>query len=193
MKYFSVLILWIGLGSCQNNKPVETSGAESAAQEMTSAEKPDSIAAELTSPSAISVMVIPCSNGYEYNLKMGDLNPSLEKYLSEDKRVQLIPFPLKEMQGSGYFGVYDKKHCTKILERTDVDFLIMTRMKGMDLEPTNADSGNWGYDTRILNTNRMKQFEGISASHLASFGAIDPDIQSKTDQLVKMMMDSGNE
>lgn len=136
---------------------------------------------------SITVMVIPCSNGYEYDLKMGDLNPSLNNYLMADKRVILKPFPLKEMNGSGYFGVFDKKYCSEILKKVDVDFLIMTRMKGMDLSSAKMDTGNWGYETKILNVNTMQQFSGIEAKNLESFDEIDSDIQQKMDELIGLL------
>lgn len=141
----------------------------------------------------LTVMVVPCSNGYEYDLKKGDLNPSLEKYLGLDERIILKPFPLKKMRGTGYFGVFDKKYCEKILEKVDVDFLILTRMKGLDGSSVDTESGHWGYDTKIVDAETMYQFNGISARDLKSFESIDPDIQSKIDALIRMIIESRKE
>lgn len=146
----------------------------------------------LTNKDSISVLVIPCSNGYVYNLRMGDLNPSLEKYLKIDKRVILIDFPYKKMNGAGYFGVYDKNACTEILKQVKVDFLIMTQMKGMDIQDTDSNPGNWGYETKVLNVRTMQQFQAIHSENLKSFYEIDSDIQQKINKLVELIINSSN-
>lgn len=193
MKYFWLSLLLFVFASCSQKSPIEDVETISKVKEFNSDNNKEIINIEDTISDPLTVMVIPCSNGYEYNLKMGDLNPSLEKYLSQDDRIILKSFPLKEMQGTGYFGVFDKKHCAKILEKVDVDFLIMTRMRGMDISSINAESGDWGYDTKILDVETMDQFNGISARKLKSFELIDPDIQSKIDELINMIIESRNE
>lgn len=183
----------VALTSCQENTLNDHTETISEKEEIVHEGDDEIRAIQDTVSTKLTVMVIPCSNGYEYNLRMGDLNPSLEKYLAQDDRISLKPFPLKEMQGTGYFGVYDKKHCDKILERVNVDFLIMTRMIGSDISSANSESGNWGYDTKILDAERMVQFDGISARKLKSFELIDSDLKSKTNELIKMIIKSRNE
>lgn len=193
MKHFWLIILLFAWASCQENSTNRDKATIPETKEINHDENNDTVDVQDTIPAPLTVMVIPCSNGYDYNLKMGDLNPSLEKYLDQDDRIILKPFPLKKMQGSGYFGVFDKKHCEKILEKVDVDFLLMTRMHGLDFSPANSDSGDWGYDTKILDTESMNQFKGISARKLKSFESIDPDIQSKTDELIDLIIASRKE
>jgi len=190
MKPLIYILLTLTLASCQTDKPKEVSEIKTSAQEKTLDIEQDSAVAPDTLTKPISVMVVPCANGYDYNMKMGDLNPSLEKFLNLDKRIELKPFPLKKMNGSGYFGVFDKKDCAKILEKVEVDFLVMTRMKGMILLSTDSSTGTWGYDTKILKIDNMEQFNGISASNLKSFESIDYDIKSKMDQLVTQIIES---
>lgn len=193
MKYFWSIVLLIALASCHENTLKDKKETISEKKDII-LEVNDEIAdTQYTATTQISVMVIPCSNGYDYNLKMGDVNPSLEKYLGQDDRIVLKPFPLKEMKGSGYLGVYDKKHCDNILERVDVDFLIMTRMKGIDISSANGEAGNWGYDTKILNVESMVQFDGISARKLKTFELIDSDVKSKTNELINLIIKSRNE
>ena len=193
MKRSYLILLLVIFSSCQENIQEKPKTAEPEKKELAfenntnEAELPDTIEHKLT------VMVIPCSNGYEYNMHMGDLNPSLEKYLDQDDRIIRKPFPLKEMRGSGYFGVFDKRHCGKILEKVNVDFLIMTRMKGIILQQNDSDSSNWGYETKFLNVHTMQQFKGIQASNLKSFELIDTDLKNKTNQLINLMIDSHNE
>jgi hypothetical protein len=193
VKYFWTIAILFALTSCQENTLNDNKEAISEKEDIIHEGNDENADPQDEETAQLTVMVIPCSNGYDYNLKMGDLNPSLERYLDLDNRVKLEPFPLKKMQGTGYFGVFDKKHCDKILEKVDVDFLIMTRMRGMDLISENSNSANWGYDTKILNVKTMNQFDGIASKNLKSFELIDADIKSKSDQLVQLMIDSGNE
>ena len=188
IKCFCFTIFLFALVSCRENTPNEETVPE--VEELSDEDTNEIDNAQDTIPEQLTVMVIPCSNGYDYNLKMGDLNPSLENYLGQDDRIILKPFPLKEMQGSGYFGVFDKKHCEKILEKVDVDYLIMTRMRGLDFSPASTEANNWGYDTKVLDVESMDQFNGIYARKLKSFELIDSDIKSKTDELIDMILES---
>lgn len=192
MNYFWSIVLLIALASCHENTLNVSKETIAEKKDIVHEKKDETAHTQDTATTQLTVMVIPCSNGYDYNLKMGDVNPSLEKYLGQDDRIVLKPFPLKEMQGSGYLGVYDKKHCDHILERVNVDFLIMTRMKGIDISHANGESGNWGYDTKILNVESMVQFDGISARKLKSFELIDSDVKSKTNELINLIITSGN-
>lgn len=143
----------------------------------------------------IKVLVVPCSNGYTYELHEGTVDPILEDLLRKQPGIDLVSFPYKQMKGSGYFGVYDKKDCSKILERTDADFLIMTRMSGggEQILADSTDNRNLGYETRILNVRSGKQFPGISGKKLVSMAAMKADVSGKQDQLVKELQDSYRE
>lgn len=188
MKKKCLIIFLIVLTSCRENtteiNPDSIYEVQDSIQEVYTeqSETNDTIEGKPT------IMVIPCSNGYDYNLKMGDLNPSLEKYLDQDDRIILKPFPYNKMQGSGYFGVFDKKQCGDILKRVDVDYLIMTRMRGLTIDTMDSESEDWGYETRVLDVEEMKQFDGISARQLNSFEMIDPDIESKTNELINTIL-----
>lgn len=193
MNYLLLILIAFFAVSCSQKTPVEDTKTISTAKNVKVEKNEKTITIEDTVPEPLTVMVIPCSNGYEYNAQMGDLNPSLEKYLAQDERIILKPFPLKQMRGTGYFGVFDKKHCGKILEKVDVDFLIMTRMRGLYVQPVHSDSGDWGYDTKILDVASMEQFNGISARKLKSFELIDADIKSKTDEMITLIIESRHE
>ena len=108
----------------------------------------------------IKVMVIQCSNGYEYGMHGYNFNPLLERELSKFQNINVAPFPLKKLMGVSYQGVFDKKYCVPIIEKVDVDFLIMTQFTGspFSLEPKER---TWGYQTRILNTKTMQQINSI--------------------------------
>jgi hypothetical protein len=190
MKYLFYLILPLSLLSCNSEEASTNLGSqEDSVSDVQSNNEFDTVQHIETEAKIIKVMVIPCSNGYEYNLKMGDLNPFLENHLKKQTKIQFKPFPLKKMKGSGYHGVFDKKHCNKIIEKADVDVLIMTKMKGDILIYLDSSQGTWGYETKILHIKKDKQIEGISANKLSAFEDIDADIASKIDRLVQFIID----
>ena len=129
------------------------------------------------------VLLVPCENGYEYIQQGYDFNPLIEKKLEEHDEIIFIPFPYKKMNGSGYHSVYDKKYCTEILEKTAVDYLIMTKFTGNLLNPFDSIK-TWGYETKILNTKTMKQFISIKASGLNSYEEIEKTIIENIGELV---------
>ena len=132
------------------------------------------------------VIVVPCYNGYEY-IQLGyNFNPLLEQKLKEHNKIEYVPFPLKKMNGSGYQSVYDKKYCDKIVEKTDVDFLIMTKFIGNQLEiSTNRKNIEiWGYETKILNVKTMEQKVSIRATNLSNYEAIEKHIENNIEKLV---------
>lgn len=199
MKYSFYLLALLLLPSCSNesdgsfdSNQTETQVTDSVPR-ISEEEETDS-SQTFTAP---KVLIVPCANGYEYNMYDGDINPYLEEYLATDERLTIESFPYKKMQGAGYFGVYDKKHCESILENTDADFLIMTRMEGglmqIQLMKDSTASPNWGYSTRILNTKTMEQFDGIRGSKFSSFENIDPDVKKKAGELIQLILDSHKE
>lgn len=194
MKIIHLLLLSLFIIGCQSNDEIVEFEKKVPKKETIApinGEVEDLIIETPNKPKPITVMVVPCSNGYDYGMYLGDLNPFLEEQLANDARIHLEPFPLKKMNGSGYHGVYDKRYCKQILETVSVDFLIMTKMIGGNGFPTlDTIPVKWGYSTKILNTQSMDQFKGISASGLDSFNEIDGDIQSKTTQLIKLIIES---
>jgi len=129
------------------------------------------------------VLVVPCYNGYNY-IQMGyDFNPIIEKKLKENKEISIIPIPYKKMNGSGYQSIYDKKYCAKILEKTNVDFLIMTKFTG-NLIDLNEKTKTLGYETKILNVKTMEQNVSIRAVNLESYEAIEKHIEKNIEKLI---------
>lgn len=129
------------------------------------------------------ILVVPCYNGYEYAQHGYDFNPFIEKKLKEDSSINFIPFPYKKIYGSGYQSVYDKKYCNKIIEKTDADFLVMTKFTGNLLNFYEKDKV-WGYETKILNVETMEQQVSIKANNLNSYEEIETDIETNIRQLV---------
>jgi hypothetical protein len=83
-----------------------------------------------------------------------------------------------------YQGVYDKKYAQPIIEKVDVDILIMTRFIGNVFpEMQNQSDFQWGYETKILNTSTMEQKVSIRASKLKNYDEIINHISANSDRL----------
>ncbi len=194
MKLLLFIIISLLFVACQSeNKSVQSESKVSVIEtiDTLTTQKKETIKEPIKQTSPITVMIVPCSNGYEYAQRLGDLNPSLEKYIAKDKRIHLEPFPYNKMKGSGFHGVYDKHYCKQILETVSVDFLIMSEMSGgIGMPHLDSIKPKWGYATKVLNTKTMNQFKAISAKELDSYYDIDGDIQSKTNQLIKLIIES---
>jgi len=115
-----------------------------------------------------SVLILPCSNGYDYGMYGYDLDEVLEENLSKVDRIKVLPFSYLKFRKAHYHGVYDKKYCDGILALTEADYLIMNRMKG-NLVASPSSKGDWGYSIRILNTKTLEQVNSINASNLSGW------------------------
>ena len=184
MKIIPVLLTLI-LFSCSNSHNKNNLGTSN---------KSDSLANKILDTNTVekirkkTVIIVPCSNGYKYNLREGDLNPSLTKHLKSSRQISVLPFPLSKFNGSGFQGVYDKKYATKILTLTDSDYLIFTKMVSNHFYPRPLKQiVNWGYEVKILNTKTLNQTIGISDRNLNSFASIDSSLNSKISNLVSKL------
>lgn len=138
----------------------------------------------------ITVLVIQCSNGYEYSMFGFDFNPIIESELKRIENVEVIPFSLTKLLGVTYQGVYDRKYCKPILDKIDADYYIMTRFTGEYHQDTPKMSKmNWGYETKVLNTKSMQQIVSIGNKRLNEYRDIEIDIKKNIPQLVKDIKD----
>jgi hypothetical protein len=134
----------------------------------------------------ITILVIQCSNGYEYSMFGYDFNPIIERELRRIENIEVIPFSLKKLMGVTYQGVYDRKYCKPILDKVDADYYIMTRFTGEYPPDTpNMSKMNWGYETKVLNTKSMQQIISIGNKRLNEYREIEIDIMKNIPQLVK--------
>lgn len=188
-KSLIITILAASIISCQVNEQKVATTTESSLKERTISEKMSPIRLDTSSykTKVAKVLVVPCSNGYSY--EGVTIDPFLENILKNDKRIEFVTFPYKKMKGSGYFGVFDKVHCTKILANTSADFLIMTRMIGGHiLPPSEEEKPTWGYEIKILNTKTMKQFEGFKGSEFDFFEDLEKNVLSKKEELIALIL-----
>ena len=140
----------------------------------------DSIENEVKSN--IKVIVLQCSNGYGHN----DFNRTIESEISKREGFSIIPFPNKKLLGVAFQGVYDKKYCNPIIEKLNVDYIVMTRFLGNlkeGIEITEEDA-IWGYEIKILNTKSMNQKISIRKDNLAEYKDILTDIEKNGEKLL---------
>jgi hypothetical protein len=137
----------------------------------------------------ISVVVVPCSNGYEYMLSLDmEIDSHLEKNLSKFKEIKVVSFPFKKMKGSGYYGVFDKKYCEDILKNVEVDFLILSELRGgIDLRNS---KNSWGYRIRIINTKTLEQINSISGFKMKEHKDVYKNIKVKSEELMRDLVEN---
>jgi len=139
----------------------------------------------------IEVMVIPCSNGYEYAMHNYDFNPIIESELNQFKNINVKPFPFKKLIGVPYQGVFDKKYCRPILENVDVDFLILTRFSEKYSRLTGVEK-KWGYELRIVKSKTLEQLNSIKATNLSEYKQIESHIKKNIGEVQMDIMKSYN-
>jgi len=128
------------------------------------------------------VIVLQCSNGYGHN----DFNRTIESEISKEESFTVVPFPNKKLLGVTFQGVYDKKYCDPIIEKLDVDYIIMTRFLGNIEEAVEITDENfiWGYEIKILNVKSMKQKISIRKDNLKEYQDIITDIERNGKNLI---------
>lgn len=134
---------------------------------------------------SLDIIVVQCANGYEYALHNYDFNPVIEKELNRFENINVKPFPFKALLGVSYQGVFDKKYCAPIIEKVDIDYLILTRFSNNynHLKRTEMD---WGYELRIVNTTTLEQINSIGAKNLKGYEQIKQHIR---DNIAKLRSD----
>lgn len=132
--------------------------------------------------SNIKVIVLQCSNGYGHN----DFNRTIESEISKKEGFTIVTFPNKKLLGVTFQGIYDKKQCVPIIEKLDVDYIIMTRFLGNIEEVVEIIDENfiWGYEIKILNVKSMNQKISIRKDNLEEYQDIIADIEKNGENLL---------
>ncbi|MGB1205390.1 MAG: hypothetical protein ACPG5B_07085 [Chitinophagales bacterium] len=131
---------------------------------------------------ALEILVIPCYNGYEYELHNYDFNPIIEQELNNFATIHVPIFPFKKLKGVAFQGVFDKKYCKPIIEKTNADFFVMTKF-AKNYDNFAPKKHGWGYETRILDIKTMKQINSIEAHGLKEYGEIEKHIKENIEVL----------
>lgn len=130
----------------------------------------------------VEIIVVQCANGYEYAMHNTDFNPVIENELDKSENIKVKAFPYKTLMGVSYQGVFDRLYCTPIIERVDVDFLILTRFNNRNDELNSAEI-LWGYELKIVNTETSEQIKSINAHDLKDYKDIEKHIKDNIEKL----------
>lgn len=130
----------------------------------------------------LEIVVVQCANGYEYAMHNYDFNPVIENELDKFENIKVKPFPYKTLMGVAYQGVFDKKYCPPIIEKVDVDFLILTRFDKRYDELNSAEM-RWGYELKIVNTETLEQIKSINVHDLTDYKEIEKHIKDNIEKL----------
>ena len=179
--FFSVLTI-IGCNSTDNKESTVTEKKNSVLVDSYMVVNEETALTDTPKIDTLEIIVIQCANGYEYAMHNYDFNPVVEKELNKFDNIKVKPFPLKTLMGVVYQGVFDKKYCPPIIEKVDVDFLILTRFDKR-YDELNGNQMKWGYELRILNTETLEQVNTISAYDLNDYSEIEMHIQENIEKL----------
>ncbi|MCI4671884.1 MAG: hypothetical protein MRZ79_27325 [Bacteroidia bacterium] len=129
----------------------------------------------------LKVLILPSANGYEYEQANYGLDTQIRKLLSSQGSIELMKFPYKDLQGTNYYGVFDKRYCQDIIKNTDADIIIMSRFAKDSHMSTEF---HWGYELRIVNTQSDTQCSSIQGDHLKSYERLIEDLKAKRESLI---------
>lgn len=198
MKTMPILLLVVIsislLTGCKDEAPEKTSDNQAIKQDV-SAPKPldlpvDTVSANTAEPETevvkekTTILVIQCSNDYNYSGGGYNFNPLIENELRKIADFEVIEFSYKKLRGINYYGVYDKKYAKPIMEKIDADIYIMTKYADEFLERRDR-STNWGYELKLLNTKTLKQKTSIGEENLKSYEELEKSIVDNIDKLTE--------
>ena len=132
----------------------------------------------------ISVLALPCSNGYDFATSNFDFVPFVSSELTKYKGISVLPFPFKRLKHTAYYGVYDKRYCRPIIDKVNADYILMTKFSEPHPDAIGNDTVKWGYEIKILNTKTMHQIISIGKKDLKDYKAIERNILENMNTLV---------
>ena len=179
---FLSVVTIIGCNSTDNKESTVTEKKDSVLVDSSMVVNEETALTDTSKIDTLEIIVVQCANGYEYAMHNYDFNPVVENELNEIDNFEVKPFPLKALMGVTYQGVFDKKYCPPIIDKVDVDFLILTRFDKR-YDELNSNQMKWGYELRIVNTETLEQVNTISAHELNDYSEIEKHIQANIETL----------
>ncbi len=179
---FLSVVTIIGCNSTDNKESIVTEKKDSVLVDSSMVVNEETALTDTPKIDTLEIIVVQCANGYEYAMHNYDFNPVVENELNKFENIKVKPFPLKTLMGVTYQGVFDKKYCPPIIEKVDVDFLILTRFDKR-YDELNGNQMKWGYELRIVNTETLEQENTISAYDLNDYSEIEMHIQENIEKL----------
>ena len=115
----------------------------------------------------------------------GGFSPEIHKILEENFKnnleINLIKFPFKKLIHIPYQNVYDKKYCKLLLEKLDVDFILMSKI---DLKEILEQNKKWDLSFRIYNVKANQQFDSKLKGKDLSYAEIEEKVHNNHQILV---------
>ncbi|WP_146052811.1 hypothetical protein [Aquimarina sp. I32.4] len=91
----------------------------------------------------------------------------------------IIPFPYKKLKGVSYHGIFHKKYCLPIIEKIEVDYIVLSRfISNINCLAIGENGNNWGYEIKILDTKMMTEKVLVMNTELESYKALLQDIKT---------------
>lgn len=81
------------------------------------------------------------------------ISPRIQKYIEDKLRseesLQLIPFSITALDDIPYQRIFQKKYCTKIIEKINPDFIILSKLDNVTTTG-NMNKNKWNFEVKIL-------------------------------------------
>lgn len=130
------------------------------------------------------ILFIPCANGYDYGIYNYDFTSLVESELTKSGKIKILSFPFKKLMGINYHDIWNKEHCSRIIEKVNADFLILSRFS-QNFNDTPHLKIKWGYEIKIINTKNLKEIHSINVDNLKSYNALEEHIKNNIETLKK--------
>lgn len=100
----------------------------------------------------LKVLVLPPYDEISNRGISPDIRKQLENELIKSNKIELIPFPFKQLLDVPYQNVFDKKYCKQIIENVDCDIIVMSKLNFIK-ETGFMPRDGWSLRIRLYNAN----------------------------------------
>lgn len=184
-----LVILLITFGCSKNDK-------EEVKKENKSEEKRDTTSLrgifgdQKIKANRVKVLVLPNANSYEYTNHGYNFTDVIGLYIGTHEDFERVALPFdKSIPVS---GIYSKYYCKPFIEKTNADFIIMTKFIGTPFAE-DKNKRSWGYGIKVLNTKTMIEKESMRAENLKNFDELKKHIRTNIYNLKIDLTGSNNE
>lgn len=123
----------------------------------------------------VTIMILPIANGYEY-AQAGDVfTDTMASVLDTFSNIVVKPLPIRELQGTSYYGVFSPKYCPPIIQKAKTDYLVLSSYTSAYVRP-NDKTFAWGYHIKLLRTDTLKVVADIEQSGFDDYEALVNDL-----------------
>lgn len=138
----------------------------------------------------VKVLVLPNANSYEYTNHGYNFTDVIGMYISTHKDFESVALPFdKSIPVS---GIYSKYYCNPFIEKTNADFIIMTKFIGTPFAE-DKNKRKWGYGIKVLNTKTLEEKESMRAENMKNIDELRKHIRTNIYNLKMDLTGSNNE